>query len=194
MAPALIALHAVPPSETLLFLLLSHLHSSPSPGACQQLSEINFLVSSAPGRAEAWKQSCLVFSSCPRLFFFSARDCVRNLLFLPSELYLRCLLRCVSLEVLGPARRVAAGGCCPPLIRYRDRVDALPVSRCEQHKFAPVSGSCCCRKATWITKGQLVVTEIPTGFIPVFGAWFLCTLHDALTEHLCATVPAQMQW
>lgn len=185
----------------LLFLLLSHLPSSPLPGVCWQLSKINFLMSSASGGAEALKWNDLVFFSCPRVFF---RDpvTVLNLLSFLSELYMRCLSLhlgetgkpcSVSLDALFPARRASPGSYCPQLIIYRDGVAASPVLPCKQHRFAHVSGSCCYWKATWNTKRQLLITEILTAFDSVSAVGFLCTLHDSLSIsvplslHRCGT-------
>lgn len=164
----------------LLFLLLSHLPSSPSLGACWQLSEINFLKSTAPGGAEALKQSDLVPFSC--LCFLTQPMTVRwtcscslvnctctapwrgwqALLHLP-----RCLIssqECFCWELTGPSS-----------LQLRS-FHTVNSTSC-------VSGSCCCWKATWITKGQLLITEILTFFYPC-----LCNLvlgHFAWrTEHL----------
>lgn len=135
----------------LLFLLLDHLPSSPLPGICWQLSKRNFLMSSAPGEAEALKWNDLVFFSCPRVF--PQPMAMLNLLLLLSELYLGCLTAetgkpcSVSLDALFPARRASPGSYCPQPIHYKDWADASPVLPCKQHRFAHVSGSCCYLKA-----------------------------------------------
>lgn len=132
-----------------------------------QLSNINYLVSSVPGGAEALKWSDLVSFSCPCFLSqpmtvcwtcsYSPASCTCDASSLRlGEAGKPC---CVSLHVVLPARRVSAGSYCPQLICYRDWVDAWPASHCEKHEFACVSGSCCCWKATWITKGQLFITE-----------------------------------